>query len=194
MEKYLKDNMVLRKLRWDVPINDGLVGEEDILEWYVFFNSKGKEVMEFLIKKKQRKMRMIESQIKDFRDKIEPFQKSTENAKHMGDLQKNMQKKNLENRNINKNKYLRDVGGYQKKQVFRWQTTVGVVENAAQPNSPPGERNTAGDKNVGFKTPQAPRQQNHSQYTAVQTKRDQPPLYYSESMATREFSGITTKH
>lgn len=32
MEKYLKDNMVHRKLRWDIPINDGLMAEEDIEE------------------------------------------------------------------------------------------------------------------------------------------------------------------
>lgn len=52
MEKYLKDNMVPRKLRWDVPINDGLTGEEDIEEWYTFFNGKGREVMEILTKRK----------------------------------------------------------------------------------------------------------------------------------------------
>lgn len=51
--------MVPRKLRWHIPIIDGLTGNEDIEELYAFFNGKGKEVMKFLIKRKQRKMRMI---------------------------------------------------------------------------------------------------------------------------------------
>lgn len=52
MGKYLKDNIVPRKLRWDVAINSGLIGKEDIQEWYAFLNSMRKEVMEFLIKRK----------------------------------------------------------------------------------------------------------------------------------------------
>lgn len=58
----------------------------------MLFNGKGK-VMEFLIKRKQRKRRMIESHIKELRDKIEPFKDTTEYAKHMGELHKSMQKK-----------------------------------------------------------------------------------------------------
>lgn len=100
--KYLKDNMVPRKLRWDVPINDGLMGEEDIEEWYVFFNGKGREVMECLVKRKHCKMRLIEGQMKDIRDKIEPFKDTNDYNKHMGKLQKNMQRKDVENRNTKK--------------------------------------------------------------------------------------------
>lgn len=129
MEKYLKDDIVPRKLRWDVPLNDGLIGEDDIQEWYMFFNNTGKEVMEFLIKPKQRKMKMVEGQIKEFREKIEPFKTTAEYAKQMGILQKMCKKKDLENENVKKKKYLRDIGNYQKKRVFRWQANmeVGVV-------------------------------------------------------------------
>lgn len=91
MGKYLKDNIVPRKLRWDVAINSGLIGKEDIQEWYAFLNSMRKEVMEFLIKRKQQKIRLIENQIKDFREKIEPFKETTEYVKHMGELQINIQ-------------------------------------------------------------------------------------------------------
>lgn len=43
-EQYTKENIVPRRLRWDVPINDGLLDQESIDEWYTFFNDKGIEV------------------------------------------------------------------------------------------------------------------------------------------------------
>lgn len=38
--------------------------------------------MDFLTKRKQRKMRLLEGQIKEIGDKIEPFKDTTEYAKH----------------------------------------------------------------------------------------------------------------
>lgn len=54
-------------------------------------------------------MKFIESRIKEIREKIEPFKEFTEYAKHMGELHKNMQKKDLKNKNTRKKKYLRDL-------------------------------------------------------------------------------------
>lgn len=51
--------MIPRKLRWDIPISDGLLGDNDVDEWYAFFAGKGKEVMDFLIKRKQRKLKAL---------------------------------------------------------------------------------------------------------------------------------------
>lgn len=93
MEKYLKDNMIPRRLRWDIPINDGLTEKDDIEEWYTFFHGKGREVMEFLIARKQRKLKILETQINEIRDKINPFKEYT---KLLADLQRNMQKMDLE--------------------------------------------------------------------------------------------------
>lgn len=62
-EQYIKENIVPRRLRWDVPINDGLLDQESIEEWYKFFNDKGAELMEFITKRKQRKLALINQQI-----------------------------------------------------------------------------------------------------------------------------------
>lgn len=124
MEKYLKDNLIPRKLRWDVPINDGLLGKDDIDEWFTFFEGKGREVMEFLIKRKQRKLKLLDNQIKEIRDKIYPLKETPEYIRLMGELQKNMQKKDLENKNGKKKKYIRDLEDYQNKRVYRWQSTL----------------------------------------------------------------------
>lgn len=89
-----------------------------------------------------------------------------------------MQKKDLEYKNIKK--YLWDLGDYQKKQVFRWQANVGTTNSAAPQNAPTKKRNSTGDRNVGFKTPQAHGQHNQPQQTAMHTTKDQPLSHYSE--------------
>lgn len=49
--------------------------------------------MEFLIKKKQRKLNGIETHIKEYKDEIESFKDTAEFGKLTGDLNKNIQKK-----------------------------------------------------------------------------------------------------
>lgn len=112
MEKYLKDNMIPRKLRWDIPINDSLKEDEDVNEWFSFFSIKGKEVLEFLIKWKQRKLGILEKQIKDLLTRLEPMKDTAEFVKLSNDLNKSMQRKDLETKNTKKKKYLRDLGDY----------------------------------------------------------------------------------
>lgn len=157
MEKYLRDNLIPRKLRWDVPINDGLLGVDDVDEWYTFFEGKGREVMEFLIKRKQRKLTLLDKQIKEIRDKMYPFRETPEYNKLMGELQKNMQKKDLENKNGKKKKYLRDLEDYQNKRVYRWQSTL---ENNNTVNSQTG---TTNNQNEDTRTTHPQERQNHQQ-------------------------------
>lgn len=57
-ERYIKDNIIPRWLRWDIPINDGLTDEEGISEWYNFFNDKGMDLLHFLIEEKTEKSRI----------------------------------------------------------------------------------------------------------------------------------------
>lgn len=171
LEKYLKDNLIPRKLRWDIPISDGLLGDDDVDEWYAFFAGKGKEVMDFLIKRKQWKLKALEVQIKEIRDKINPFKETPEYNKLMGELQKSMQKKDTGNRNVKKKKYWRDLEDYQKKQVFRWQSTLA---NRSTVN--PQEQTTT-DRNGGNKTPIPQNQQHRPQYDTKQPVKGYPPYY-----------------
>lgn len=179
MEKYLKDGLVPRKLRWDVPINDGLLGDEDIEEWYAFFTGKGREVMEFLIKRKQRKLKLLENQIKEIRDKLGPFYNTPEYTRLMGELHKNMQKKDIENKNVKRKKYLRDFEDYQNKQVFRWQSTLLVNEVA---NSQP-QTMASGNGDTRILQPQG-RQHQQQQYTK-QPNKGHPPYRQEDKQPPR---------
>lgn len=62
-EKYIKDKLVPRRLRWDVPMNDGLVDKESTDEWFHFFNDRGLELLDFLVKRKQKKIRILNRSI-----------------------------------------------------------------------------------------------------------------------------------
>lgn len=42
IEQYLKEEIISRKFRWHIPINDGLTEDEDIKEWYEFFSRQRK--------------------------------------------------------------------------------------------------------------------------------------------------------
>lgn len=65
-----KDRLIPRKLRWDVPINDVLLDKESI-EWFQFFNDKGLELLDVLIKRKQRKIRTLDRTISKLKASVE---------------------------------------------------------------------------------------------------------------------------
>lgn len=80
-EQYLAHNMVPRRLRWEVPPNDGLEDEESMQDWYLFFNKKGIELMEFLLSRKRKKLLIVESTIRELKKKMEKIDKETQEKK-----------------------------------------------------------------------------------------------------------------
>lgn len=54
-ERYIRENIVPRRLRWEVPPNDDLMDKEMMGEWFEFFNSKSLECLMFLLERKQKK-------------------------------------------------------------------------------------------------------------------------------------------
>lgn len=76
-DRYIKANIVPRRLRWDEPPNDGLIDQESTDEWLRFFNEKGIELLHLLLKRKQKKIRKIdkitelEIQLETHKDTVE---------------------------------------------------------------------------------------------------------------------------
>lgn len=60
--QYIKEKIVPRRLRWELPLNDGLMDEKSMDEWFHLFNDKSLEGLAILLKKKQKKMRIIDQQ------------------------------------------------------------------------------------------------------------------------------------
>lgn len=84
--QYIKCKLVPKRLRWDLPPNDGLVDDESLLELQYFFDKKGQELLELLLVRKQRKIKVLDKQIVDLKNKIEPLQDSPDFPKFFGEL------------------------------------------------------------------------------------------------------------
>lgn len=66
----------------------------------------------------------MEALIKVFKERIETHKDTAEFVKLTGELNKSRQKKDQEHKNSKKKKYQKVMGDYQRKQVFKWQTTL----------------------------------------------------------------------
>lgn len=123
-ERYIRENIVPRRLRWEVPPNDGLTDKESMAEWFAFFNNKSIEGLKFLLERKLRKTALIEQQIEEIKQKMEPLKETTEFKRLATQLNKDLIAKDLEVQNRKKKKYQRDITDYKTDQVFKWQSKV----------------------------------------------------------------------
>lgn len=64
-EQYLTAKLIPRHFRWDVLPNDGLMDDDSMKEWGDLFTKKGLELDKFLLLRKQRKMKLLKTQIRE---------------------------------------------------------------------------------------------------------------------------------
>lgn len=123
-EQYISAKLTPRRLRWDVPANDGLFDDDSVKEWGDFFMRKGVELMELLLRRKQRKMKSLESQIQDLQVHLEPHKDSEEFLRLSGELKQKLAKWDSETQAKKKKKFLRDLKDYNEGVIFKWQANV----------------------------------------------------------------------
>ena len=135
-EKYIKDRLIPRRLRWDVPINDGLTDKESTDEWFQFFNDKGLELLALLIKRKQRKIRTVDRNVTELKTNLEGSKELPEFIALSKQLQRDMEQKDKETVARKKRKYQRDMKDYEDDLVFKWQNKLeesGIASNRSSP-------------------------------------------------------------
>lgn len=135
-EKYIKDKIVPRRLRWDVPLNDGLTDKDSVDEWFHFFNNKGLDLLDLLIKRKQKKVRIINKTIEEIKLTLEPLKDTPEFHTLSKQLSRDIEQKDKENAARKKKKYQRDVKDFDDDLVFKWQNKPdepGINSNASSP-------------------------------------------------------------
>lgn len=123
-EKYIKDRLIPRRLRWDVPINDGLLDKESTEEWFQFFKDKGLELLELLIERKQRKIGALGQTISELKGNVETSKELPEFTALSRQLQRDMEQKDKEAAARKKRKYQRDMKDYEDDLVFKWQNKL----------------------------------------------------------------------
>lgn len=162
-EHYMANDIVPRRLRWDIPPNDGLEDEESLKEWFLFFNSKGKELLSFLLVRKQRKLKIIENQVKEIKDRMDQYKDTAEFAQLANELKKKMEKVDKETQEKKRKKFMRDINDFKSKEVFKWQSNISDNAPASRENSPENitpKYPPPGPKQNTYKPPQHPETQN----------------------------------
>lgn len=154
-EQYIKDKIVPRRLRWDVPICDGLTDQDATNEWYKFFNDKGLDLVHFALKRKQRKLNMINQQIAECKTILDPFKETAPFSSLTQQLNKVLEQKDVELKQRKKRKYLRDTNDYQLEQVFNWQINAKQGKTGSIASSPDREvRIVSPRRNTYYRTPE----------------------------------------
>lgn len=128
-EQYLAEKLIPRRLRWEVPPNDGLMDNDSLKEWGDFFTSKGLELVGFLLSRKRRKMTQLDIQIMELKSTMESHKESEEFLRLSAELKNKLQKWDYEIQNKKKKKFIRDLEDFGRGNVYKWQLKSGDGNN-----------------------------------------------------------------
>lgn len=135
MEQYLKENITVRSLRWEVTPQDGLDDKESMSEWLDFFNGVSFKLQQLVLNRKRRKMCKLEKSIADLYGKLDPIKDTQQwtdfntaiNAK-LDKIDKDTQKKKVK-------KFHRDLNDFKNESIYIWQSKMkqsgvgGITDN-----------------------------------------------------------------
>lgn len=121
IEMYLRENLISRGLRWDVAPQDGLDDPTSQGEWLEFFNRCGRELQALILKRKRRKMTLLEEKIKSLQLELEPV-KDDKSTKDFNDIiKKKLEKIDRDTQKKKVKKFNRDLKDFTNNQVYNWQ-------------------------------------------------------------------------
>lgn len=118
LETYIKNTMVPRSLRWEVCPQKG---EDQLEEWYKYFNEAGVNFLRFLVKRKGAKLTRLDEEVKKVKEKLAPSMNSEDYKSSSSGLLKSLEKEEKEQKLKKRKKYNRDLQDYQSNLVFEWQ-------------------------------------------------------------------------
>lgn len=138
LEQYLAARIIPRSLRWEIiPEERGMNVKEDE-EWANFFLTCGLELVSFIIKRKQKKLREVQEQIEKISSQLDPVKSLDEFNIISGNIQKFLEKKENELISKKQKKFKRDITDFKSGRAFKWQ----FKENN---NGPAGEGTPKGN-------------------------------------------------
>lgn len=123
LEEYVKVNMVPRSLRWEVnPQKE----DNELAEWFKYFNEAGVGFLQFLIAKKKRRLTMLDIEINIIKAKLTPFKENQEYTRKSESLKTLLIKEESEQKLKKRRKYNRDAKDYRDNLVFKWQVPAST--------------------------------------------------------------------
>lgn len=124
LEMYIKEKMTPRRLRWDVHPNDNIEDAALMGDWYSFFNTCENELLHNIVKRRQFKLRSIESNIFEIQKLLLHFANQQDYKDKTNELQDHIKKYDGEIQAKKQNKFKRDVLDYKSMQVYKWQVAM----------------------------------------------------------------------
>lgn len=110
--------MVPRSLRWEVnPQKE----DNELAEWFKYFNEAGVGFLQFLVAKKKRKLTMLDLEINGIRTKLIPLKDDQEYSRRSEALKTILIKEENGQKQKKRRKYNRDAKDYKDNLVFKWQ-------------------------------------------------------------------------
>lgn len=107
LETYIREAMVPRSLRWEIPPQKGDV---DLEGWFKYFNDSGLGLLRFLIQRKTDKLARLDEEIKMFKEKLTPSASSDEYRECSKALLKTLEKEERDQKVKKKKKYFKGQG------------------------------------------------------------------------------------
>lgn len=135
-EQYLKDNITPRRLRWDITPNDGILDQESVDDWFKFFNTKGLELLAFLLERKRSKLKTIEAVIAEVKEELDAHKDKAEFITLTTQLNKDLTKKDKEVQQRKSKKYSRDLNDFKTDHVFKWQSQLDLADPISTYSTP----------------------------------------------------------
>lgn len=139
LEMYLSENIISRGLRWDVAPQDGLDDEQSQKEWLEFFNKCGRDLQALILKRKVRKMTLIEEKIKALQVELEPVKNEQSTKDFNENIRKRLEKLDKDTQKKKVKKFNRDLGDFNSNCIYAWQANpLGETQEEMQGASAPG--------------------------------------------------------
>lgn len=118
LEKYAQEKMTPRSLRWNISPDQG---DNDLLDWFQFFNGAGISLLNFLIDRKRKKVFRLNKEILEIKERLTPHMQEESYKMYNQELRELITIEEEEQKTKKRNKYLRDLEDYKTSRVFKWQ-------------------------------------------------------------------------
>lgn len=152
LETYIREAMVPRSLRWEVPPQQG---DPDLEGWVKFFNDAGLGLLRFLIQRKSDKLLRLDGEIKNIKEQLTPHINSEDYKEQSKGLLKTLEKEDKDQKIKKKKKYIRDKQDYQSGLIFIWQKKLAIqTEEERRMDTQPQGAGSASRESVSLPTKQ----------------------------------------
>lgn len=127
LEKYSQEKMIPRSLRWNISPDQG---DNDLTEWFQFFNGAGISLLNFLIDRKRKKVFRLNKEISEIKEKLTPHMQEETYRIYNQELREIITMEGEEQKIKKRKKYLRDLEDYKTSRVFKWQLNMPSQDNS----------------------------------------------------------------